>query len=131
MWKLIKRVLVATIIAVIGYSIYDYYRADLHTRPDMPEGAFSISYKNGLRAILVNVPNERDTRRYFGTPMEVPFYLKDAWSFCSPPNAIEKAQANEVLSKRDWPGERFDVVCRITVDDKVVIRGLITFVPRL
>jgi len=71
-------------LAYFGYGAFEYYQAGLHTRPKMPDGAFSISYKNGLRAILVNVPNEQKSRRYFGFPMDVPYYLVDAWSYCSP-----------------------------------------------
>jgi len=97
----------------------------------MPPGSFSISFKNGLRAILVDVPNERDTRRYFGFPVEVPFYLEDVWSFCSPPSDEEAAQVQQFMAQRDFPGERFEAVCRIQVDDETVVRGLITTVPKL
>ncbi len=127
----IKRIIGAAVLGVIGYIAYDYYRAGFWTRPEMPEGAFSISYANGLRAILVGVPNERETRRYFGHPQEVPFYLKDAWSFCSPPDGVEKVQATEFIKSRSQPGERFEVICKIKADNDVVIRGVITSVPKL
>ncbi len=97
----------------------------------MPDGAFSISYKNGLRAILVDVPNESETRRYFGFPLDVPFYVSDAWSFCHPPSLEEAPQAALFLEERNMPGERFEAVCKVTLDDDVVVRGLITSVPRL
>jgi len=131
MWKWTKRVLTAIIIIASGYVAYDAYRAGYHTRPDMPEGAFSLSYKNGMRAILVGIPNQKDTRRYFGFPMEVPFYLEDAWSFCYPPNDEEEAHAISFIKDRDWPGERFEAVCKITVENEIVVRGLITSVPKL
>lgn len=131
MWKLTKQLIVVALIAFAGYAAYDYYRADLHTRPDMPEGAFSISYKNGMRAILVDVPNERHDRRYLGTPMEVPFYLEDTWSFCFPPSGEEVAQAKEFIENQNWPGERFEAVCKIEVDNKIIVRGLVTSVPKL
>lgn len=50
------------------FALWDYLRGGFFSRPAMPEGAFSISYKNGLRAIIVGSPNEQDTRRYFGFP---------------------------------------------------------------
>lgn len=131
MWKWIGRTIVVVVVAFIGYGTYDYYRADLHTRPDMPQGAFSISYKNGLRAILVGVPNEKKSRRYFGYPTEVPYYIADAWAFCSPPEESEKQEAERFIKEYGGPGERFEVVCRIQVDDDTVIRGFITSVPRL
>ncbi len=97
----------------------------------MPEGAFSISFTSGLRAILVDVPNEREARRYFGFPMEVPFYLKDSWSFCYPPTSEDADQVAAFMKARNWPGERFEVVCKIKVDNDVVVRGVITTVPKI
>lgn len=131
MWKWIGRSVLVAIVGFGGYAAYDYYRADLHTRPEMPPGAFSISYKNGLRAILVDVPNQRDTRRYFGYPAEVPFYIEDAWSFCTSPEDAEVAMAEDWLAQSDQPGMRFEVICRVDVDGEAVIRGFITSVPRL
>lgn len=123
---------VALVVAAFGaYAVYDYYRAGFHTRPDMPPGAFSISFTTGMRAILVDVPNERDTRRYFGFPAEVPFYLEDTWSTCSPPTVQEAPEAERFMAQRDFPGERLEVVCRIQVEEETVIRGIITTVPKL
>ena len=127
MWKWIVG---ALILAYGGYGAYDYYRGGYFSRPEMPEGAFSISFKNGLRAILVGVPNERQTRRYFGFPAKVPFYLEDAWSFCAPPNEEETAQLTRENIPSN-PGERVEVICKIDVDGDIVIRGLITSVPKL
>ena len=130
--KWIKGAVLALVIVGGAYVLYDAYRAGFHTRPDMPPDAFSFSYKNGLRAILVNVPNEKATRRYFGTPMQVPFYLEDVWTFCYPPsNDEDKRQAEAFIEKRNWPGERFEAVCKITVDNELVVRGVITSVPKL
>lgn len=97
----------------------------------MPPGAFSLSYKNGLKAILVDVPDERETRRYFGYPADVPFFVEDAWSYCSPPDDEEVAQAERWLSVSDQPGMRVDAICRVDVDGEAVIRGIITTVPKL
>ncbi|MFF0947897.1 hypothetical protein ACFYE9_09565 [Rhizobium leguminosarum] len=131
MAKWIGRAIAAVVIAGVGYSVYDAYRAGYFTRPEMPDGAFSLSYRNGLRAIVVDVPNEQEVRRYFGFPTDVPFYLKDAWSFCSAPADEEKEQVAGFMKNREWPGERFEAVCKIKVDDDVVVRGLITSVPKL
>ena len=114
-----------------AFAAYGYFRAGNHTLPEMPKGSFPISFKNGFRAILVDVPNERATRRYFGYPLDVPFYIEDAWSFCSPPNNEESADVEQFMSQRNFPGERFEVICRIQVDDETVVRGLITTVPKL
>lgn len=118
-------------VGLVGWGVYDYRMAGLHTRPDMPPGAFSISYKSGLRAILVDVPDERETRRYLGYPADVPFYIEDAWTFCSPPEGDEVAEAERWLAEGDQPGMRVEAICRIDVDGETVIRGIITTVPRL
>ena len=131
MRKWTKRVLIIAIIAWGGYTSYDYYLAGYHTRPDMPKGAFSISYKNGMRAILVDVPNESADKRYLGIPHKVPFYLKDTWSFCSPPTEEEDAQAATFIKSRDWTGGRVEAICKIKVDTEDVIRGIIISVPKL
>ena len=131
MWTWIKRGLLVAVLGYGGYAVWDYYRGGYFSRPEMPEDAFSISYKNGLRAILVNVQDQRETRRYFSYPLDVPFYLKDTWSLCSPPTQDELPNAEKFISDRNMPGERFEVVCRIQVDNDVVIRGLISSVPRL
>lgn len=62
MWKKIVGVLRAV---GAGFVAYDYFSAGLHTRPEMPKGAFSLSYKNGMRAILVGIPNEEGISKVF------------------------------------------------------------------
>jgi hypothetical protein len=93
MWK---KIVWAGVIAAAGYVAYDYYRAGLHTRPEMPEGAFSLSYKSGLRAIMVGVPDMRSERTYLGLPFEVPSWYADAWSLCTAPSDAEKSQAKDL-----------------------------------
>ena len=130
-----KRLIIAAIVAAGGYVAYDSYRAGYFTRPDMPDGAFSLSYKNGMRAILVGVSNEKETRRYLGFPAQVPFYLEEAWSFCSPPDVKEGEVVSAFLKGRgqgeEWPGERIEAICKIKVDNQDVIRGIVTSVPKL
>lgn len=128
MWKWL---VLFVLLAGGGFVAYDGYMAGLHARPAMPDGAFSISYRNGLRAILVDVPNEQETRRYFGIPLDVPLYLQDAWSYCRPPTKEEGAEVAVFMQERDMPGERFEAVCKLTVDDDTVTRGLVTSVPKL
>lgn len=131
MFKWIVRLLFIGILGWFGYGAYDYYRAGLHTRPEMPEAAFSISYANGFRAILTGIGPEDRARRYFGFPQDVPHYLEDAWSTCAPPLGDDEVMAVQFIKERNMPGERFEVVCKIVVDDDVVVRGVITSVPRL
>lgn len=130
MWKWIVGLLVSGVALGVGYGVYDAYRAGLFSRPEMPEGAFSLSFENGLRAILVDVKDESETRHYLGTPMQVPFYLEESWSFCHPPVSEDFPGAMAIITRRNWPGERLDAVCKLTVDKEVVVMGLITSVPK-
>lgn len=130
MWKWFIWLCTLTIVIFAGYLVYDYYRAGLHIRPTMPDGAFSLSYKNGVRAIMVNTIDERKKRRYLATPFKVPFYLEKAWSFCYPPQTDENAKVETILKARNWPGERLDAVCKLNIDGKIVVRGIITSVPK-
>lgn len=126
-----KRIVFAALVIGLGFLAYDQYRAGYFTRPDMPEGAFSLSYKSGMRGIVVGIPDEKTTRRYLGFPREVPFYLEDAWSFCRSPREDEQQRVAAFMKDRDWPGERFEAVCEIEVDGEAVVRGWITSVPKV
>lgn len=119
------------LIAGGSYVAYDTYMSGYFTRPTLPEGAFSLSYKNGLRGIMVGIPDEREKRRYFGVPLEVAFYLKDSWSWCSPPTKEEAARAAQLMAQQNWPGQRLDAVCKIAVGEEQVVRGLIVTVPKV
>lgn len=122
----------AAVVAYAAYSGHDAYRAGLFTRPKMPDGAFSLSFKSGFRAILIDVTNEKRTRRYLATPRkDVPFYLSDTWSLCYPPDEEEKRYLEGFLKSRNFPGERLEAVCKIKVDNESIERGLITSVPNL
>jgi hypothetical protein len=126
---MLKRMILAGIILAAAYYGYSYYRGGFHTMPRLPEGAFPLSYTSGFRAIMVGVPDERTARRYLGYQAEVPFYLKESWSFCRPPRTDEQQGVSNFMKARDWPGERFEAVCEIEVDEKPVVRGWITSVP--
>jgi len=80
---------------------------------------------------MVDVPDERRTRRYFGLVAEVPFYLEDVWSFCHPPTDDMQAEVVNFIEGRDMPGERFEAFCTIDVDGEEVSRGIVTSVPDL
>ena len=78
-----KKLFLLVIIGLLGLGVYDYYRRGYHTLPDMPQGAWLLNFKNEIRAIMVDIPDESLERRYIGIPMaDVPRWFKDAWSFC-------------------------------------------------
>lgn len=109
---------------------YDYFARGYHTRPELPVGAFSLSFNNGFRAMLLDIPDERSTRRYFGVASnKVPFWAEDAWSSCRQPT---KQEASRVLSEVDLgAGSRLDAVCTIQADDATITRGAVLSVPKL
>jgi hypothetical protein len=151
MWKLIKNVLFVLIIGSIGFSVFNSYRSGHFNLPDIPDGAYTVSFKNGLRGIVVDVdpatlertdgfnPYRRLTiadvdRRYLGMPLEVPNWLSDAWSECAAPTDEEREgfQANFTPQiKRDLQGARFDYVCRFEIEQETIYRGLVFSVPDL
>lgn len=116
------------IIAVLASrGAYEYFGAGLHTRPPMPEGAFSISFKSGLRAVVVDVPDVRPERKYLGAPFDVPTWYEDSWSFCAAPTPDELAEAeNQDLD----PGMRLEAMCKIDLGDgEQIVRGALLSIP--
>lgn len=121
---------VIAVVAFGGYWAYWYFVPGYHTRPAMPEGAFSVSFPSGFRGIVLDLP-EDPTRRYLGTSLEVPSYLKETWSWCRPPTIDERPEVKKFMESRDLPGARFEAICKITLDGDVVTRGLLISVPRV
>ena len=129
MRKWFKRITAILLLSFGAFAAYVYFAGGYHTRPVLPAGAFSISFKSGLRAILLDIPDERGTRRYFGVAFDVPFWAEDAWSSCSQPT---KQEASRVLSEVDLgEGSRLDAVCTIQADDTTITRGAVFSAPRL
>jgi hypothetical protein len=128
MGKWIGRASGAAIIGFVAYGAYTYFAESYHTRPQLPEGAFSISFNSGLRAVVLDIPPERKTRRYLGVPFEVPDSVESVWSWCKRPSADVAA---EVLKQTDMgPGSRLDAVCMAELDGATLRRGAIFSVPR-
>lgn len=128
MGKWMGRISGAAIVGFLAYGAYTYFDRGYHTRPELPEGAFSFNFKNGLRAIAVDIPEQRQTRRYLGVPFEVPSWAEDTWSFCRRPGPGE---AEDVLKEIDMgPGSRLDAICTIEADGNTIRRGAIFSVPR-
>jgi hypothetical protein len=126
----VRITVILVLLSVGGYEAYHYFARGYHTRPALPDGAFSLSFKNGLRAIILDVPEERATRRYFGVPFDVPFWAEEAWSYCRPPT---NKQASEITAEIDFfgAGSRLDAVCTVEADNHTMTRGAIFSVPKL
>lgn len=119
--------------------------------PDIPNGAYTVSFRNGLRGIVFGIDEDtlkrRDyfnpfrrltiadpTRRHLGLPIEVATWFEDEWSECFPPTSEEREGFQSNFSdeiKRQLRGARFDFVCRFDIENEVVYRGLVFSVPKL
>jgi hypothetical protein len=129
MGKWIGRVSGAAIIGFVAYGAYTYVAGGYLTRPALPEGAFSFSFNSGLKAIAVDIPQERQTRKYLGVPFDVPSHAENAWAMCKRPSADEAAR---ILKETDMgPDSRLDAICVVDVDGVPLRRGAIFSVARL
>ncbi len=128
MIKWLLRLLGIGVVGFIGYGIYGYYKAGLHARPPMPEGAFSLSFKAGPRVIMLDTEDERSTRRYVVRQRtDVPNWFKESWSYCTPPTEEVRVFLLEQLEQ--GPGMRLDGVCTLDADGDVITTGLIFTIP--
>jgi hypothetical protein len=128
--KFLGKVLFLAVGGVAAYTGYGYFRAGLHTRPKMPEGAFSLSFDNGRRVILEGVEDERLERRYMARSYkDLPTYFDGAWSFCHPPTdaEAERITASTSLDR----GMRLDALCALDADGDIIETAIIVSVPRL
>lgn len=149
MWKWIVRLVLVGAVGSVGYYVYDEYRAGYFDLPEFNSTSYAISFKNGLRAIVVDPevaePMEdsqpffrrlsiaNPDRRYLGFPMEVPQWFEDTWAFCHPPTEEERTGIEGIFPdefKRSLVGARFEAVCKIEADGESIGRGLIYSVPK-
>lgn len=148
----ITKLVVLGVVGYCGYAAYDLQRGGYFDLPEMPAGAYSISFANGLRGIVLNadVPDKGildrpaifrrlshadPKRKYLGIPMTVASWFEDVWSTCIPPtdeirNYVDESMPDEM--KAQLQGTRFDAFCYIDVDGQQrIARGVIYSVPRL
>jgi hypothetical protein len=137
-------------IGFFGTAALQSYQKGYFNMPDMPEGAYVYSRKDGMRGIVLNAEVSRPAtnlpkyfrqinvanteRRFFGIPFEVTSWLEDVWSVCTPPSKQERVDFPKVFSesvKQDLAYARFDAVCRIDVDGEIILRGLLYSIPKL
>jgi len=149
MKKLLKVILIG-VIGFMGYAAYDSYKAGYFSIPDLPVGAYPISFKNGFRAILIDAEVSRPDRgvgmsffrrltaanperKYLGLPLNVQPWFEDAWSWCKSPTEEEYAGLSSMPEdiRQLFGNARFDGVCRIDIDGQEITRGLIFSVPKL
>lgn len=156
MLKWIWRGIVIAFLGYVGFATYDLQRSGYFSLPDLADDEYPISFRNGFRAI-VSMPEdlrrperplapklfrrlawEYSERRYLGIPVDVPSWLKHAWSKCIAGDEAENAKVQAQIEaampeklRNDLFGARLDAVCGVEVDGNYVLRGYIYSVPRL
>jgi hypothetical protein len=49
MWEWIGRTLFMAVLGGAGFLVYSYYQSGYRDMPDVPDGAFPMSFKGGIR----------------------------------------------------------------------------------
>lgn len=151
MRKWLFGLLAVVAIGYFGKGLYELHQAGYMSMPELNDGEYPISFRNGLRAIVINpdvtIPHDLDDlpslrrltsanpdRKYLGVPYEVPSWFESAWSYCEQPsegeqNAIVNSMPEEM--RRNFSGARLDAVCAFEADGNKIPRGLLFSVPRL
>lgn len=148
----ITKLIVLGVVGYGGYAAYDLHKGGYFDLPELPAGAYTLSFKSGLRGIVLDAEVATDVyadsykifrrlsdanpdRRYLGIPIDVPYWFKNAWSTCVKPKDEELRYIDASLSddaKQQLVGARLDAFCYIEGDDeKRIPRGLIYSVPKL
>ncbi len=141
------------VIGVVGYGgnyVYKLNENGYLSLPDIPTGAYPISFKNGLRGVVYDMDVTDDQyadapkifrrlvmanrdRRFIGFPSDVPRWFEDTWSTCRAGTAEEREFIVSSLPegmKRDLLGARLDAICSIEIEgERPILRGLIYSVP--
>jgi hypothetical protein len=150
MFRMIFRVLMLVLVAAVGYSAYQSYENGYFSMPDMPDGAYAFSTRNGMRGIVldakVSQPIEdmpkffrrlnlaNPERHYFTLPAKISPWFEKSWSTCTlaedgAQEELEASMSEEVRSSVE--NARLDAVCVIDADGKKLLRGLLYSVPNL
>lgn len=141
------------IIGVVGYGGYYVYKLNeggYFSLPDIPDGAYPISFKSGFRAVVYDMEVSDDQyastskyfrrltmasrdRRFIGIPSDVPRWFEDTWSTCHPGTEEEREYILSTLPEdvaSEMVGARLDAICLIEVEgERPLLRGLIYSVP--
>lgn len=137
-------------IGFLGLAVYQSSEKGYFNLPDMAPTDYAFSI-HGFRGIVKNaevsepvaesMPNffrrlnlaNRD-RSYFGVPLEVQEWMKDAWFFCLPPTDEERTYYENGMPEeiaRQLEFAQFEAVCSLDVDGNKVVRGLLYSIPKL
>lgn len=133
-----------------GYYACDLNRGGYVSLPDIPTGAYPISFKSGLRGSVYDMDVTDDQyadalkifrrlvmanreRRFIGLPSEVPRWFEDSWSTCRAGTEEEREYIVSTMPedvKREMVGARPDAICCTEIEgERPILRGLICSVP--
>ena len=147
----ITKLVVLAVVGYGGYEVYNYHRAGYFDLPELPDGAYIVSFSSGLRGIVLdakvaethnaNAPAllrglslANPDRRYIGLPFDVAPWFEKVWSTCIAPTDDVKKYFEDTMpekTKSDLTGARFDAVCYIDIEGgERLARGLIYSVAR-
>ncbi|MEY1556855.1 hypothetical protein AB3Y40_14585 [Yoonia sp. R2331] len=121
-----KKILLLVVLGVVGWLGYDVYKMGLHTRPSMPEGAFSLSFTNGYRVIVIDQETVEPDRRYSARNFDLPEWILKGWSICRPASDDQRNNAEGLTI-----GHRLEAICELEIDDELVQTGILTSRPNL
>jgi hypothetical protein len=145
-----SKLLIVGVVGYVGYSAYGLHRGGYFSLPDIPNGAYPISFKSGFRAVVYDVEVSDDQyastskyfrrltmasrdRRFIGIPSDVPRWFEDTWSTCHRGTDEEREYIISTLPEdvaSEMVGARLDAICLIEVEgERPLLRGLIYSVP--
>lgn len=145
-----SKLLLIGVVGYAGFAIYDLNRGGYLSLPDIPDGAYPISFKSGFRAVVhdIEVTDSRYAatskyfrrlamanrdRRFIGIPSNVPRWFEDTWSTCHRGTDEEREYILSTLPEgvaSEMVGTRLDAICFIEVEgERPLLRGLIFSVP--
>ena len=144
------KLLIIGVVGYGGYYVYNLNRAGYLSMPDIPSGAYPISFKSGFRGIVYDMDVTDDQyadapkifrrlnmasrdRRFIGLPSDVPRWFEDVWSTCRAGTEEEREYIVSSMPetvKRDLVGARLDAICYIEIEgERAILRGLIYSIP--
>lgn len=144
------KLLMVGIAGYVGFSAYDLHRAGYFSLPDIPAGAYPISFRSGLRGVVYDMDVTDDQyadapkifrrlrwanpdRRFIAVLSEVPYWFQDVWATCRVGTEEERAYIIGTLPddvKRKLVGTRLDAICYIELEgQRAIVRGLIYSIP--
>lgn len=145
-----SKLLLIGVIGYGGYYIHKLNEAGYLSLPEIPSGAYPISFPNGFRGIVYDMEVTdslhadapkifrrltlaNKDRRFFSIVYDVPEWFEKSWTKCAPGTEEERASAMATIPQdmqQELIGARLDAICYLELEgDRPLLRGLIFSVP--